>query len=65
MIGGCVLFSEGVKMKKIISIFSFVIVIFLAIPVFRFICEKFMKCEIMQVYTVLTDRDLILERMLA
>ena len=52
-------------MKKIISIFSFVIVMILAIPVFRFICEKFMKCEIMQVYTVLTDRDLILERMLA
>jgi hypothetical protein len=63
MIAGFVLFSEGVKMKKIISIFSFVIFIFLAIPVFRFICEKFMKCEIMQVYTVLTDRDLILERM--
>ena len=65
MLGGCVLFSEGVKMKKIISIFSFVIVMILAIPVFRFICEKFMKCEIMQVYTVLTDRDLILERMIA
>jgi hypothetical protein len=52
-------------MKKIIPIFSFVIVMIFAIPVFRFICEKFMKCEIMQVYTVLTDRDLILERMIA
>ena len=52
-------------MKKIIPIFSFVIVMILAIPIFRTICEKFMKCEIMQVYTVLTDRDLILERMIA
>jgi len=65
VIGGFVLLSEGVKMKKIIPIFSFVIVMILAIPVFRTICEKFMKCEIMQVYTVLTDSDLILERMIA
>jgi hypothetical protein len=56
---------EDVKMKKIIPIFSFVIVMILAIPFVRVICEKFMKCEIMQVYTVLTDRDLILERMFA
>jgi len=50
-------------MKKLIRIFSFLIILVLAIPVFRNLCERFSNCEIMRVYSTITDGDWILEAM--
>jgi hypothetical protein len=48
-------------MKKTVGIFSFLIVLVLAIPVFRSLCERFNQCEIMRVYSILTDEELALQ----
>ena len=48
-------------MKKSIRIFSFVIVLIFAIPIFRTLCEKFRTCEIMQAYTIISESDLLFE----
>ncbi len=48
-------------MKKPIRIFSFILVLILAIPIFRTLCEKFRACEIMQAYTIISESDLLFE----
>ena len=44
-------------MKKPVRWISFLIIIALAIPVFRNLCERFSNCEIMRVYSVITDGE--------
>ena len=44
-------------MKKLVRIFSFMIVLVLAIPIFRTLCEKFRTCEIMQAYSIISESD--------
>ena len=50
-------------MKKPIRIFSFMIVLVLAIPIFKTLCEKFKACEILQVYTIISESDQLFEGM--
>ena len=48
-------------MKKPIRLIPIGIVLFLTIPIFRYLCEKFRTCEIMQAYTIISESDLLFE----
>jgi hypothetical protein len=45
------------NMKKHIRLSSIGIVFILVIPVFRYLCEKFRKCEAMRAYTIFSESE--------
>lgn len=48
-------------MKKPIRLIPIGILLVLIVPVFRYLCEKFRTCEIMQSYTIIAESDLLFE----
>jgi hypothetical protein len=50
-------------MKKPLRVIPLLILMVLTIPVFRFLCERYSRCEIMRAYAILTDKDFFLESM--
>ena len=44
-------------MKKLVRLFSILLFLVLAIPIFRNLCEKFRTCEAMRAYAIMTDRN--------
>lgn len=48
-------------MKKVLRVLSFLIILLLAVPVFRSLCEKFRTCEAMRAYTIVSESEMLFQ----